>query len=164
MTRPTFAGTALALATLAAITLTTGCASHRHDPSHMIERLHLRPQVTVKAGIVSISPEPLVFARDERDVRITWQAEKGFSFTDDGIVIEGRVSNARKGQAVAAMTERLQLDRDQKEIIDCQPAADRRSFSCRNLNTRSGVFKYTIRVRDAQGRVHEFDPTIMNND
>lgn len=157
--------------TVLGVSLLAGCAMHSRDHAaaqgvHRGAALNQQPMVTVKGGIVSVGPEPLVFLKDEREQRITWRLPRGLSFADRGIVIEGRLLDPATGQPLrpgqdALKNDRVPIDPGQQEIVDCKPAADRQSYSCLNRNTRPGVFRYTIRVL-ADGKLLVWDPAIMN--
>ena len=99
----------LPLALVAVVVLLGGCMGHhmRHGggPGGPMgprgEAMHANPVVSVKGGQISVSPDPLVFLKDEKNVRITWQlGGAGLSFPQNGIVIEGP---------------------RQDEIVDCRP-------------------------------------------
>ncbi len=142
----------LPLALVAVAALLGGCMGHHmHQgggPGGPMgprgEMMHANPLVTVKGNQISVSPDPLVFLKDEKNVRITWRlGDGGLSFADNGIVVEGP---------------------KQDEIVDCRPGASGRDFSCLNRNSRPGRYKYTIRVlKDGKPLVPR-DPEIMNLD
>ncbi|MFT3817149.1 MAG: hypothetical protein QM750_05895 [Rubrivivax sp.] len=165
----------LPLALIAAAALLGGCAGHHMHhgggpggPGGPMgprgEAMYANPLVTVKGGVVSISPEPLVFLASEKDVRITWRlGSAGLSFPDNGIVVEGRVvGDVRRSSAAAAA--RQELDPKQDQIVDCKRGAEGREFSCLNRNTQPGRYKYTIRVLQDGKPLQPFDPEIMNLD
>lgn len=101
-----------------------------------------KPQVFLVGNYLAVSPEPLIFLKDQRDVTITWQLPRGSNlrFPRDGIVFE------RKAEG---------------EIVDCKPSADGLEFTCLNRHTRSGKYQYTIKVMDGQ-RPIVVDPYVMN--
>ena len=75
--------------TVCAVALLGGCAMHPHHPDgprgpYRGEAQHQQVRVTVKGGIISVSPEPLVFLRSEREQRIQWLLPRGLSFADNG--------------------------------------------------------------------------------
>ncbi|MEN9630878.1 MAG: hypothetical protein RJA10_4106, partial [Pseudomonadota bacterium] len=74
-----------------------GCAMHGHGPDHharMAEQLYRMPLVTVKAGLISVSPEPLVLRRSEAADEIVWVLPPGLTFQKNGIQIEGLLRGA----------------------------------------------------------------------
>lgn len=128
------------------------------------------PQVSLLDNGLSVSPEPLHFGRDQKDVQIVWQLPKGTAlrFPANGIVIEGELTHRLLRGARDAATpggkapDSVVLDADQKEIVDCRIRNEGLEFSCLNRHTRPGIFKYTIRVVQA-GRTIELDPAVMND-
>ena len=142
----------LPLALVAAAALLGGCVGHHMHhgggPGGPMgprgEAMHVNPLVSVKGGVVSVSPDPLVFLKGEKDVRITWRlGAQGLSFPENGIVIEGP---------------------KQDEIVDCKPGEGGRDFSCLNRHSRPGTYKYTIRVLQDGKALKPLDPNIMNLD
>lgn len=118
------------------------CAVHRHQHGAFRYMDPTRPAVNVVGGrFVVVSPEPLVFLKEQRNVVITWQlpANAGLRFLRDGIVI----------------------DKAGDEFANCAPGNDGLTFSCTNRHTRPGKYSYTIRVLAGDKRL-ESDPTIMN--
>ena len=152
----------LALALVAAAVL-AGCAGHRHHHAggDGPRSMHFNPMVSVKGGVVSIAPEPLVFLRSEKNVDITWRLPPGLSFPENGIVIEGRVIEPPKGATTA--TARQGLDSRQEEIV-CPKQPGGQTFTCKNRNSRPGIYKYTIRVLQDGKPLPAYDPSIMNLD
>ncbi len=131
----------LIAAVLAAAVL-AGCAfpQHPHGPFRYLDPV--RPAVDVVGGrFVVVSPEPLVFLKDQRDVLITWQLppDGKLRFPRDGIVIE----------------------QGGEEFVNCGPRNDGLAFSCLNRHSKPGKYRYTIRVLVGEKRI-ESDPTIMN--
>jgi hypothetical protein len=110
-----------------------------------------RPIVRVIDGLPAVDPEPLRFARSERNVTIIWRLEDAsdYLFTDDGIRIDG---------------EELPdgVMRNQSEIVDGKRTAGGRQFVWLNRNSRPGKYKYTVRLQSRDGRVIEKDPSIIN--
>ena len=117
----------------------TACASHhpygpKADP--------LNPAVSIVDGKqIVVNQDPIFFAKEVQNVRITWRlpADSKYTFPKDGIV----VNEARE------------------EIVDCRPAEDGRSFSCLNRHTRPGKYKYNIKVQGTPV-VPVLDPVIVN--
>ncbi len=129
-----------------------------------------RPKVSVDNGQIVVSPDALVFLRSQGATRITWSLprDSALTFPSDGIVIEGELSALGSGRTVEVRDPKQRtsptstaIDRSQNEIVDCKPSPDAKEFSCLNRNSRSGVYKYTIRVLDG-GRTLERDPAIVN--
>jgi hypothetical protein len=143
---------------------------HEHHRRSMGLQQHLQPQVSVKGGVISVSPEPLVYLKDEGAVGIVWHAPKGYTFPSDGIVVEGQVVDAKTGEPLRPTqtkrppADRTTLDRKQKQIVDCKVDGDGQRFSCRNQNSSFGWFKYSIRLLHDGKVVGPFDPEIMNVD
>lgn len=154
-----------------AITL-AGCSllpGHRPHTQQLGERLHQRPLVFVRGGALSVSPEPVVFQGSAGDKDITWRLPPGTRFDGAGIVLLGRVVNA-KGEAVPPTHRSLELEglRTDKRLAGafaCQVAADQQSASCRPApdGAPRGVYKYEIRVVH-QGQRLTWDPHILHLD
>ena len=118
----------------------TACASH-HPYGPTADPLN--PVVSVVDGKqIVVNQDPLVYAREVQNVRISWRlpADSKYTFPKDGIV----VNEARE------------------EIVDCRPAEDGRSFSCLNRHTRPGKYKYNIKVQGTPV-VPVLDPVIVND-
>jgi hypothetical protein len=111
-----------------------------------------RPKVSVDNGQIVVNPEALVFLRSQGAKRISWSLprDSALTFPADGIVIEGELSALGSGKTVEV--------RDPKQRTSPTSTAIDRS---QNRNSRSGVYKYTIRVIDG-GRTLERDPAIVN--
>lgn len=118
----------------------TACASH-HPYGPTADPLN--PVVSVVDGKqIVVNQDPLVYAKEVQNVRISWRlpADSKYTFPKDGIV----VNEARE------------------EIVDCRPAEDGRSFSCLNRHTRPGKYKYNIKVQGTPV-VPVLDPVIVND-
>ncbi len=139
--------------------LMAGCAIFNPVP-----RLEVRsnPQVTVRDGRIALNQDVLYFRTDERNVPITWRLpqESKLRFPPNGIVIEGEVID-RVLRAQGGRAEAVALNPNQTEIVECRVLKDGLEFTCLNRNTRPGVYKYTLRVRDGD-RLIERDPPIIN--
>jgi hypothetical protein len=110
-----------------------------------------KPVVTVVNNEIFVDPEPLRFTPEQRNVTIIWRLQdSALRFADNGVRIDGEV--VAGGRPVA-----------QNEIVDCRVVGDGRQFMCLNKNTRPGKYKYTVRVRLANGSIVEKDPTIFND-
>lgn len=160
-------------ATLAALALSLGGCGlmHRHPgaPPQMGEQLHQRPLVHVKAGIVSVSPEPVVVHTSAGDQAVTWRLPAGTRFDGVGIVVLGRVLDAKGEPAPPTQktleTPGLKVDERAREAFTCQVAADQQSVTCKPSGKPGmrGVYKYQIRVVH-QGKPLAWDPNILHLD
>lgn len=157
---------------LVAVSALAGCAMHRHDHAYSIRGANRNPVVTIESGRIAVYPPILFFLPHEKDFDIVWQLPKDgkFRFVDKGgIEIEGeildkviRVPDAAPASIGVKPGDRLAvLDKDQKEIVNCRAAEGGLRYICRNLHTRPGVFKYTIRVTDGTTTL-ERDPPMAN--
>lgn len=132
-----------------------GCASIKGVPTFE-ERS--RPQVTVRDGRIVVSPETLFYFPDERDVQVVWQLPRDSKYRfptkpnnskEEGIVIEGRLADrVLRG---AAGSDSVVLEK-QDEIVKCEVRNGGLEFTCLNRHRVPGVYKYTIRVVDPEGR------------
>jgi hypothetical protein len=135
----------------------------------------LRPQVFVVDGArLAVSPEPLIFKRNQGAVRIVWQlpADSPFEFTSDGITIDGRVTKLTQQDA-----ERFPIrSSDGRKLlgllaiergdfgVKCHREAGGKAFACVNPNETEGTYAYTIRVRDPSNqKTITLDPTFVND-
>lgn len=111
-----------------------------------------KPVVSLISGQISVDPEPLKFARDQRNVTIIWRLDDAsLRFVpDSGVRIDAEVTPGRPP------------DPRQQEVVDCRVVGDGRQFQCLNKNSRPGTYKYTVRVRRSDGTVVEKDPSIVN--
>ena len=141
-----------------ALTL-AGCAMHGYHPDGVpktgADPAH-NPVVSIKGGVISVGPDPLVFTRDEGAVAITWHLPRGYAFADKGIEIDGRVIERNKLGGAAA------IDAQQNEIV-CADKGGGRTYTCVNRNSvRGASYKYTIRVRQDGKDLPPRDPEIWN--
>jgi hypothetical protein len=145
----------LALCTLAL----AGCAVLSPVPTLEVRS---NPQVTARDGRIALSQEILYFRSDEKNVTVTWRLppDTKLRFPANGIVIEGAIVD-RVVRGTGNRAEAVALDPNQTEIVDCRAAKDGLEFTCLNRNTKPGVYKYTIRVRDGD-RLLERDPGVVN--
>ena len=146
-----------------------GCAHMRGGIPPLEERS--RPQVTVgKDGIV-VSPAVLYFLPGEKDVQVVWQLPRDSRYRfptepknakEAGIVIEGRlVDRVVRGPDGTATSVALEPQKD--EIVKCEVRNLGLEFACLNRHTVPGVYKYTIRLVDPQGRTPLVkDPPFVN--
>jgi hypothetical protein len=169
----------LALIGVLAASLLSACASHHHGQGYGPSAASPLVFITLKDGgalkpAVAVTPDPLYFRKDQVNVRIVWRLppDLGLKFADNGIVIEGEITNkppeGDKAQRVAPNrkqfvdpNQKLFLDSSQTEIVDCRPAENGLEFSCLYRHTRPGVFNYTIRVLSNGKPLDPLDPSIM---
>lgn len=102
------------------------------DPHH--------PNVNVTNGYIVVDQEPIVIAKNERDIAITWQLPMGspYVFPDDGIVISSG-----------------------GDEFNCHREDNKQRFTCKDRHSKPGRYKYTIKV-DGPDRIEPLDPSIMN--
>lgn len=124
-----------------------------------------KPQVDVRDGVIVVVPEPLGFKARTGEIPIIWSLPQwgDLSFPPNGIVVEGEIVvplpiDSKDRQA----RESIVVDRQQKEIVNCEPIPGGKKFRCLNRNTRPGVYKYTIRVLQNGVPLRPLDPTLMN--
>ncbi|HUL63797.1 MAG TPA: hypothetical protein VLW55_04210 [Burkholderiaceae bacterium] len=145
------------VALLGAVAL-SGCSTY--ESVVRITKLEQRanPQVIVSGSTIRV-PEVLYFLPGETNVKITWRLPEGqgLSFPENGIEIEGLLTDkvVRSTAGVAVV-----LDPTQTEI-QCDKQTGGVTFSCTNRNSRPGVYKYTIRVRNGDALLQR-DPPIVN--
>ena len=128
------------LVALAGSLMLTACASHR---SHAVKVDPLVTNVTIVDGKqIVVDQEPIYFARDMQNVRVTWKlpADSKYKFPKDGVVIKDAG----------------------EEITDCRPAQDGLSFSCLNRHTKPGKYKYTVRLEGSPA-IAPLDPVVVND-
>jgi hypothetical protein len=121
--------------------LVAGCAYKRVSKDGAPDPT--RPEVFVVAGrAIVVSPEPLVFTPNQRDVTITWRLPKDspYTFPQDGIVIK-----APEG-----------------EFVRCAPSSNGKEFSCLNRHTKFGKYPYVIKVLDGGKPLDALDPFVLN--
>ena len=83
---------------------------------------------------------------------------QGLTFPENGIVIDGALTDrvVRSGDSVAVV-----LDRTQTEI-SCPKQRGGATFVCTNVNSKPGVYKYTIRVLKNGEQLPPRDPSMVN--
>jgi hypothetical protein len=128
------------LATLLSLTLSSCAWLHERRAERRFDPR--TPQVFLVGNYLAVSPEPLIFLKDQRDVTITWQLPRGtkLRFPRDGIVFERKADG---------------------EIVNCAPRNEGLEFSCLNRHTRPGKYQYEITVTDGQKQI-KVDPYVMN--
>ena len=103
-----------------------------------------KPQVSVVDSKIVVDPDPLQFAKDQQNVKITWELPKDskYIFPNDGITIKDPGD----------------------EILDCQVEPNEKGlkYSCKNKHSKAGKYKYTIKV-DGSPAVPPLDPVIVND-
>ena len=127
------------VATLAAVAVLMGSSAHAQPVS---------ARVTMEGVTIAVQPDPIRISRAQGAVVIRWElpASANYSFDPQGIVINGELVN---GQL-----------RPQDQIVRC--GGGPRHVTCTNANSRRGTFKYTARLLDANRRLVEKDPEIVN--
>ncbi len=143
----------LLIATALLTTLLGGCSIHYHQ-THACVPCTLggngtgdpaAPKVIVSNGTITVDQDVLRFAKDQTKVTISWRLEgKGgrLTFPENGVVFE----RAADG-----------------EVVDCKRSADNTVFSCVNLHSRPGVYRYGINVNEDGKALKPLDPYIMND-
>ena len=117
---------------------------------HGAQAQPITAQVTLTGTTITVQPDPIEVKRARGAVVIRWELPPNvnYSFDPQGIVVEGQqVGN--------------QL-RPQDQIGGC--GGGPRHVTCTNANSRRGTFKYTVRLLDANGRLIERDPLIVNQE
>jgi hypothetical protein len=107
---------------------------------------HDRPVVKVTNGEISVSPDPIEFARGRRDVVIIWSLDDsaaGFRFEDTG---------------------GIRVEDPKREFDGGRVIANGRQFQLINRNTVPGRYKYTINLIAPDGSRRSKDPTIVNQE
>ena len=117
--KKTFVVVALAAALMA------GCASHDHH-LRIGDRLHSTPLLTVRLGIVSVAPEPIVLDLSDPKAMIAWQAPAGFTFPANGIEILGLVVDS-KGNPIAPDPKELKAPN-----LGVQGGGSSEAFRCKS--------------------------------
>jgi hypothetical protein len=105
-------------------------------------------RVTMEGTTIAVQPDPIQVRRAQGAVVIRWELppNANYSFDPQGIVIDGELVG---GQL-----------RPQNQIARC--GGGPRHVTCTNSNSRRGTFKYTVRLLDANRRLVEKDPEIVN--
>jgi hypothetical protein len=149
-----------------------GCAMHGHGPGHhaqMAEQLYRMPLVTVKAGLISVSPEPLVLRRSEAADEIVWVLPPGLTFQKNGIQIDGLLLGGN-GEPLAPRQDAhvgvaAKPDPRSAGHFRCEPRGERQ-FACKldKKQSRPGIYKYTIRLMQDGKALPPADPHIYHPD
>lgn len=168
---------AVAVAAIGGMLSGCGMVHHAHHgskdgPPYSGDRAaHRAPEVKVVDGKLSVNPPMLLFFRTERDFDIVWRLadDSPYRFTERGIEVEGaltdRVIRLDRNKPAAGLegVDRLQvLDRGQKEIVNCEPRDKGKAYACRNVNSKPGIYKYSISVTDGKSPPIVLDPPVVN--
>ena len=154
----------LIVAALGALVL-VGCAHREHHKRVPQFETRKNPQVKVVDGRID-APFVIYFFADEKDVMITWTlpADSQYLFPPrDGIEPEGalteqNIRQPKEGAEVKAVV----LDTRQTELTCDKEQKGGLTFTCTFKNSKPGIYKYTIRVRDPRsGKTLERDPYVM---
>jgi hypothetical protein len=133
----------LRFGTVAAILFLGGCAHDMAASGPGRTPNKFSPVVDVVGGAITIDQDEIRFAPEEKNVRITWQlARDNYRFPADGIVFASGAA----------------------EFAHCGPQANGLRYSCVNVHSRPGRYKYTVNVVDLQGkRLPPLDPIVQND-
>ncbi len=117
---------------------------------HAASAQPIAARVTLTGTTVAVQPDPIEVKRARGAVVIRWELppDANYSFDPNGIEINGE----RVGGQL----------RPQNQIGNC--GGGPKHMTCSNANSRKGTFKYTVRLRDANGRLVEHDPFIVNQE
>jgi hypothetical protein len=105
-------------------------------------------EVSLDGTSITARPDPIEVRRARGAVVIQWDLPRdaNYRFDPQGIVVEGEESGGSL--------------RPQDQIVNC--GGGPRRFTCTNRNSKNGRFKYTIRLLDANQRLVQKDPHIVN--
>ncbi len=162
----------LLLAALAATFVMTGCSLHprHHDPrpgpgTTSADALHTQPLLTVREGIISVAPEPIVVSISElrkKNQPIVWRLPAGYRFQKLGIEVLGVLPPTLE----ALKNTTLVPNPVGKAALECQAVEkDEQAFACRFTERAvKGVYRYAIRVIDPAGKPIDWDPSVFAMD
>lgn len=156
---------------LGVVAVLSGCAMHSHDHAARLgDRLHERPIVTVKGGLLSVAPEPVVFSASEFKRRepaqrvLVWELPAGYRFNPKGgIEFKGVVPAAKSAANQAAVMGSTEARLEPApEVFRCGPVRENpRAYSCAvdvdKLQVRR-AYRYMIRVLTDKNEAIEWDP------
>ena len=135
------------LVALLAGALLASCAMKHHrttfDPT--------MPTVGYENGQISVSPDPLLFFPDKKNVEIVWRVPEGSALRfaeKGGIEIDGVLTD-KVIRGNRETPDSIVIDKTQDEIVDCKVK-------------KPGLYKYTIRLLDNGRALPPKDPTVMN--
>jgi hypothetical protein len=136
----------LALAAAALTALLAGCTIniYHSGPMHRAKADPAKPQVTVVDGKIQVQPDPIVFAKEQVNVAITWHLppDGKLSFPENGIVFERAATG---------------------EIVDCHRGEKLTTFICLNRHSKPGTYKYEVRVQQDGKPLDPLDPHVVND-
>ncbi len=158
----------LSAAVLSAAVL-AGCSVHQHHTRDFADQLHSRPVLTVRHGVISVAPDPIVIKKSELKGPITFLAPEGYTFpATNGIEFLGLVTD-RQGNPVAPDPRELknsafELQTEAKNAFNCRASEDRRQFVCDVVAERlkKGIYRYAMRLQDSSGKPIESDPSVFS--
>ena len=107
--------------------------------------------VTLVGGQIRADPDRLIVERRMGpNVVIHWRLppDADYRFDPTGIMVNGEQTSGGL--------------RAQDQLPNSCPSNSPKQVTCINRNTRSGTFKYTIRLLDRDQRPIELDPLIVN--
>jgi hypothetical protein len=107
--------------------------------------------VTLAGNQIRADPDQVIVERSMgRNVVIHWRLppEADYRFDPIGIVVNGE-------QTPGGL-------RPQDQLPNSCPSSSPKQVTCINRNTRTGTFKYSIRLLDRDQRPIELDPLIVN--
>jgi hypothetical protein len=137
-----------------------------------------RPEVTVSKLLsadvpaYTVTPANLVFLK-RGEVPIVWTVNPDSPLRfpkEDGIYIDGEIRATpqkvplvpKKSSATGrAPANAVEVDHEQKEVVDCHGDGSGLKYICRNINSRIGTYKYTIHLTDGSSD-YVLDPMIAN--
>jgi hypothetical protein len=155
----------IAIATLAI----AGCATGDPKLQQLGDSLHTNPLVTVRFDIVSVTAEPIVLDLRDKDSSISWHAPLGYTFDGAGVEFAGLLVDA-DGRAVqgndpdALKSPNLKVNPDGKSAFNC--TALPQVVTCLPVRGRivvRGVYRYSIILRDKDGKQLKGDPHVTPN-
>jgi len=165
----------LTLLGLAAAALLGGCASVQ-TPDYLRDAATPQIKLDDKLGpaAFTVSPGTLAFPPGQGKVVIVWRLPQDLGThtrlrfaARNGIFINGEIINKVRtvllpgGDSAREGPGRIVIDGKQQEIVDCKPGKDALEYSCVNLHTRPGQYKYTITLTDGSNE-YVLDPLMDN--
>lgn len=159
--------------TVTAVVLTAavlaGCSTHRHPTQQFADQLHSQPLLTVRHGVISVAPDPIVIKRSELKGPITFLAPEGYTFPPNGIEFLGLVVN-RNNQPIDPDPMELKrsafdVNAEGRKAFDCRfDDKNPREIACHaTAALRKGVYRYAMRLQKGQERI-EGDPHVFAMD
>jgi hypothetical protein len=135
----------------------------------MSDRLYVNPLITVKAGIISVSPEPLVLRKSDAGDEIVWNLPPGLTFQDRGISVDGLLQDA-KGERLrpnqdAHVGVATKLEPGSDKHFKCE-VRGKQQYACKvdKKVSQKGIYKYTIRLKQDGKDLPAADPSIYHPD